>query len=89
MPFSLADAIFWVAVACCLVAQVAIVHSVVISPSQSRAADAAGPASSARRLGEIAWAVLPGIALAAVLVFTWHAMHGWTLVVGVVREAMR
>jgi len=28
-----------------------------------------------RRLTEIAWTVLPALALAAVLVFTWHAMH--------------
>jgi len=89
MPFSLADAIFWVAVACCVVAQAAIVHSVVISPSQSRVADAAGPASSARRLGELAWAVLPGIALGVVLAFTWRAMHAPQAAAAFVREAMR
>ena len=89
MPFSLADTIFWVAVACCVVAQAAIIHSVVISPSQSRAADAASPASSARRVGEVAWAVLPGLALGAVLFFTWRAMHAPATVAAFVREAMR
>ena len=72
MSFSLADAIFWVAVACCVVAQLAIVHSVVISPAgvpDSR------PTSAGRRVAEIAWAVLPGVALALVLVLTWRAMH--------------
>ena len=73
MSFRLADAIFWVAVACCSIAQVAILRSVVISPA--RVAEAAGSTSPARRLAEIAWAVLPGIALAALFVFTWRAMH--------------
>jgi len=73
MSFRLADAIFWVAVACCSIAQVAILRSVVTSPA--RVAEAAGSTSPARRLAEIAWAVLPGIALAALFVFTWRAMH--------------
>ena len=72
MSLRIADAIFWVAVACCIVAQLAIVQSVVISPA--RAADRA-PASTARRIAEIAWAVLPGIALAVVFVFTWRAIQ--------------
>ncbi|HEY7393519.1 MAG TPA: hypothetical protein VH559_01660 [Gemmatimonadaceae bacterium] len=73
MSFRLADAIFWIAVACCSIAQVAILRSVVISPA--RVAEAAGSTSPARRLAEIAWAVLPGIALTALFVFTWRAMH--------------
>ena len=73
MSFSVADAIFWVAVACCTVAQLAILRSVVISPAV--AADSGAPASGWRRASEIAWAVIPGIALAVVLVFTWNAMH--------------
>jgi heme/copper-type cytochrome/quinol oxidase subunit 2 len=73
MSFRVADAIFWVAVACCSIAQLAILRSVVISPA--RVAEAAGSTSPARRLAEIAWAVLPGLALAALFVFTWRAMH--------------
>jgi heme/copper-type cytochrome/quinol oxidase subunit 2 len=73
MSFSLADAIFWIAVAWCVVAQLAIVRSVVISPA--RVGDNS-PTSAARRAAEIGWAVLPGVALAVVLVFTWRAMHG-------------
>ena len=39
--------------------------------------DEAAPAGSARRRTmEIAWAVLPGIALVAVFVLTWRVMHG-------------
>ena len=72
MSFSLADAIFWVAVACCVVAQLAIVHSVVISPARVPGSQ---PTSTTRRVAEVAWAVIPGVALAFVLVFTWRAMH--------------
>jgi heme/copper-type cytochrome/quinol oxidase subunit 2 len=72
MSFPLADAIFWVAVACCIIAQLAIVHSVVISPARVPGSQ---PTSPTRRVAEIAWAVLPGVALAVVLVFTWRAMH--------------
>jgi heme/copper-type cytochrome/quinol oxidase subunit 2 len=75
MPFRLADAIFWVAVACCTIAQLAILHSVIISPASARAASSATPASVSRRAGEIVWAVLPGIALAVVLVYTRRAMR--------------
>ncbi|HXT14370.1 MAG TPA: hypothetical protein VN706_01990 [Gemmatimonadaceae bacterium] len=76
MPHSLADAIFWIAVACCTVAQLAIIRSVVAS--RTFAEGSSQPTSSATaspRVVEIAWAVLPGIALAVVLVFTWSAIH--------------
>ena len=73
MSLSLADAIYWIAVACCVIAQLAIVRSVLISPA--RVPDSK-PTSAARRFVEIAWAVLPGIALGFVLLLTWRAMHG-------------
>jgi hypothetical protein len=73
MSFRLADAIFWIAVACCSVAQLAIIRSAIVSPA--RASDSGVATSPARRAAEIAWAVLPGVALAAVLVFTWQAIH--------------
>ena len=73
MPSRIADAIFWIAVACCSVAQLAIIRSVVISPT--RLSDSAIEPSPIRRTVEIAWAVLPGVALAIVLLFTWRAMH--------------
>lgn len=72
MSLRIADAIFWIAVACCVVAQLAIVRSVVVSPA--RAADRE-PASMSRRVGEIAWAILPGVALAVVFLFTWRAIQ--------------
>jgi heme/copper-type cytochrome/quinol oxidase subunit 2 len=72
MSFVLADVIFWIAVACCAIAQLAIIHSVVVSPARVAGSE---PTSSSRRVAEIAWAVIPGIALAAVLLFTWRAMQ--------------
>ena len=82
MPFRVADAIFWIACACCVLAQAAIVRSVVISPASRQSTDGAmRPAepSSRRHFAraiDLAWAVLPGIALAVVLFYTWAAMHG-------------
>ena len=83
MPLPFADAIFWVAVACCSVAQLAIIYSSVVSPA--RVPGAPEPTSTIRRIGEIAWAVLPGIALAAVFVFTWRAIHPLTIGSNVLR----
>jgi len=71
MPALLSDAIFWIAVVCCAAAQLLILRSVF-------AARGAGPASSlppVRRPLEIAWALLPAVALALVLAMTWRAMH--------------
>jgi heme/copper-type cytochrome/quinol oxidase subunit 2 len=72
MSSAFADAIFWIAVACCSIAQLAIVRSAVVSPAR---VSGGATTSGARRAAEIAWAVIPGIALAAVLLFTWRAMH--------------
>ena len=72
MSLRIADAIFWIAVACCALAQLAILQSVVVSPARSADRE---PASATRRVAEIAWAILPGVALAAVFVFTWRAIH--------------
>jgi len=81
MSSSLADAIFWIAVACCVVSQLAIVRSAFVSPARVPDGE---PSTTGRRIAEIAWAILPGVALAFVLVATWHAMHGGsgTLIVG-------
>ncbi len=68
-----ADGIYWIAVACCVVAQAAIVRSSLVSPAQVPSSDE--PASLTRRALEVCWAVVPGIALALLFVATWHAMH--------------
>jgi hypothetical protein len=70
MPSStLADAIFWIAVASCLVAQAAILRSVLAGRG------AAAPAPLPRRAAEVAWAIVPAVALALVLAATWRSLH--------------
>ena len=81
MHLRFADAIFWIAVACCTVAQLAIIRSAIVSPAtparagHSDSTDSHAPASSARRASEIAWAILPGIALIILFCYTWNAIH--------------
>lgn len=70
------EAIFWIAVVSCAVAQLAILRAVL----RIRAADPSVPPTGAamprvRRGAEILWAVLPALLLALVLVFTWRAMR--------------
>lgn len=61
LPPAVATSLFWTAALVCGLAHAAIVASVVRSTS--------------RRPREIAWAVIPALALAAVLVMTWRGMH--------------
>jgi len=58
---AVATTLFWAAAFVCGAAHLAIVASVV--------------RSTPRRRLEIAWAVIPALALAAVLVMTWRRMH--------------
>lgn len=61
MPAFPAQLLFWAAVFACLIAHIVIVRSV--------------HRASPRRLTELAWAVIPAIGLAVVLVMTWRNMH--------------
>ena len=61
LPPIVATILFWAAALVCGVAHVAIVASVL--------------RSAPRRRLEIAWAVIPAMALAVVLVVTWRGMH--------------
>jgi heme/copper-type cytochrome/quinol oxidase subunit 2 len=71
MPLSLATGLFWISVACCLVAQVLIVRSVLAA----RALPAVRPdLPRARGSVEVMWAIVPALALAALLFFTWRAI---------------
>jgi hypothetical protein len=72
MPISFADAIFWLGVASCAVAQAAILRSVL---RMRRAQGASEGLPRPRFLVEVAWAVLPAVALAMLLVATWRTMH--------------
>jgi len=80
-PFA-ADAIFWVAVVCCAVAELFILRSTFAARGRRRPSgdDPAGPRRAEplpplRRIAELAWAVVPAVALALVLAATWRALH--------------
>jgi heme/copper-type cytochrome/quinol oxidase subunit 2 len=77
LPPQLPDALYWAAVACCVVAQVAIVRSVLRAGARSEAPDDATerPVPHSRRAVELVWVLVPAIGLAAVLVVTWRTMH--------------
>jgi heme/copper-type cytochrome/quinol oxidase subunit 2 len=70
IPTFLSDIIFWLATACCALAQAAIVRSALRARAQRPDGTASPP-----RLIEVAWTVVPAVMLAMVLVFTWRALH--------------
>lgn len=78
-----AESLFWVAALACGVAQIAILRAVLVDPPRDASRDAdpapdphrASLATRRGRAAEATWAVLPGIALALVLLWTWHAVH--------------
>lgn len=73
MSPNVADAVFWTAVVACVVAQVAITRSVLVARQPELPAGA--HVAPARRSAELVWALLPAVALAAVLVLTWRTLH--------------
>ena len=73
MATRFADAIFWIAVACSAVAQLAIVRSSMVSPVHT--STSAASSTGRRRALEICWAIIPGVVLALLFVATWRAMH--------------
>lgn len=73
MSPNVADAVFWIAVVACVVAQVAITRSVLVARQPELPAGAR--VAPARRSAELAWALLPAVALAAVLALTWRTLH--------------
>ena len=72
MSFSFADGLFWLSVACCVVAQVFILRSVGAS---RHAPDGTAGLPRQRGVMEMLWAVLPAVGLAVLLVFTWRAVR--------------
>jgi heme/copper-type cytochrome/quinol oxidase subunit 2 len=70
---AVADAIFWSAVVCCVVAQIAILRSALARHRPP--ADAPSALPPLRRGMELVWALLPAIALAVVLLATWRAVQ--------------
>ena len=72
MPPALSDAIFWLAVACCVVAELFILRSALAARG---AQPAGGTLPRVRRPVEVLWAVVPALALALVLAATWRTLH--------------
>jgi hypothetical protein len=73
---AVADAIFWSALACCVVAQVAILRSALTRHRPPAGAPVTLP--PLRRGAEMVWALLPAIALAGVMILTWRAVRART-----------
>ena len=70
-----ADGLFWLSVACCVIAQYFIIKSV-RGASHVPEPTAGVPRS---RIGmEMMWAILPAIGLAVLLSFTWRAVQAAT-----------
>ena len=75
---TLRSALFWVAAACCVVAELASLKSLLFG--RARAADqrpTTGPLASVHRASrpvEIAWAIIPAVGLLFVLYLTWRAV---------------
>ena len=86
MPLSFANGLFWTSVAFCLVAQVLIVRSVL--GARHLPAPAADVPRS-RGVVEVFWALVPAVALAVLLVFTWRAMREHETAVSPVAELAR
>jgi heme/copper-type cytochrome/quinol oxidase subunit 2 len=70
MSPSLNSALFWIAAACCAIAQIALIVSAVRAPMTGSAESAS--VRMPGRASEIAWTVVPAIGLAVLLVFTWR-----------------
>jgi heme/copper-type cytochrome/quinol oxidase subunit 2 len=75
---SLTGALFWLCVAVCLVAQVALIVSAIRAPMSGSTESASMRMPS--RASEVAWTVVPAIALAVLLVFTWRETRRATVV---------
>jgi heme/copper-type cytochrome/quinol oxidase subunit 2 len=66
-------ALFWLAVVCCVVAQIEIVRSALKAPVPRD--DIGRRVPTPPRWTEIMWTVLPAIGLIIVLVATWNAIQ--------------
>jgi heme/copper-type cytochrome/quinol oxidase subunit 2 len=69
---ALAEPIFWIAAALCLVAELAILRSA-FTPRKETSDSAPMPHSP--RGAEMMWAVIPPIGVALLLAATWPAIH--------------
>jgi hypothetical protein len=67
-----AEILFWIASAACAIAELAILRSV-FAPHGG--AVSLAPIPHSPRGAEMLWAVIPAVALAALLAATWRAIH--------------
>ena len=72
MRFLFANGLFWLSVACCLIAQVYIVQSV---RGNRHVPEPTAGVPRSRDAMELVWAVLPALSLMVLLFFTWRAMQ--------------
>ena len=82
MPVSFATGLFWTSVACCVVAQLLIVRSVIGARHVPRP-DTDLPRSNAGV--ELMWALVPAVVLVWLFVVTWHAVEAHEIVRAMVR----
>ena len=75
MSPSFANSVFWLAVICCVVAQAALLRSVLTVRQLERPTSAVGPLEPVRQGMEVLWAVVPAVLLVGVLWLTWREMH--------------
>ncbi len=68
----LAETIFWVAAAACMVAELAILR---FTFAARTAANKSELVPAAPRGGEIAWAIIPALALVLLFAATWNRIH--------------
>ena len=73
MSPALNSSLFWIAAACCAIAQVALIVSAIRAPMTGSTESASMRMPS--RASEIAWTVVPAVGLAVLLVFTWRETH--------------
>ena len=71
MSQPLAETIFWIAAAACAIAEVAILRFTFAT----RSANKSELVPTASRSGEIAWAIIPALALIVVLGATWQRIQ--------------
>jgi heme/copper-type cytochrome/quinol oxidase subunit 2 len=67
-----AETIFWIAAAACAIAEIALLRFTFAA----QRANKSELVPIAARSGEIAWAVIPALALVAVLFATWQRIEG-------------
>lgn len=72
LTHALAEPIFWIAAALCIIGELAILRAAFAPPAD---AGPSAPVPQPPRGTEMLWAVVPAIALALLLAATWRALH--------------